>query len=155
GAGGQEPGLLVGLQPTDAALRLALEANFGHDLQLFPLLIGHPQQVTERRQWSVDARCGQRALGARRRPGQPLGLVLADAAGRDVGQKSVGAESRLEMLERPTIFRQRALTRLRGQVALSRLRQRQPTCRWLWLLELQRELRQRVLSVLLAPFGLE
>src|SRR5207249_4977730 len=95
-------------------------------------------------------------LTAHRRCGQPLGLVLADPAGGDVNERGVRAEHRLEVLQVAPVLRQRPLPRLRGEVTLRGLGERQARrLRLRLLIELQEARRQGVLGVLRGPFRLE
>src|SRR5438876_6855798 len=71
-------------------------------------------------------------------------------------QRGVRAEHRLEVLQVAPVLRQRPLPRLRGEVTLRGLGERQARrLRLRLLIELQEARRQGVLGVLLGPFRLE
>lgn len=86
--------------------------------------------------------------------GQPLGLVLADPAGHYLDQRRIRAELDFEHLELASIRLDGALTRLAGQVTLSRLCQCNARALGFLGLDLQERLGQLGLCVLPSPFGL-
>ena len=115
--------------------------------------------MTEQGQRAVDGGRGEppldRGLALADLPhgGEPLGLVLADTAGCDLGQRRLLPELGLEEVELAPIRLERALPRFGGQVAVSCLRQRDSGPLRLLGFDLQERLGRLGLGVILGPLG--
>jgi hypothetical protein len=85
---------------------------------------------------------------------QPFCLVLTDAAGRQLGQRGLGAELRLQQFELALVLLDRALPGLGGEVALGGLGEANAGGLRRRRLDLQQLLRQFGLGFVLRPLGL-
>src|SRR5439155_5039940 len=148
----EEPDFLVRLKPADTPLGFLLQTDLGHRRQDPPLFMSELKEVREGSGRAVDgcSRVGLPSTRADRR--ELVGLPRADPRCRDVGERSPGAELRLELIQVELVEGEGPLPRLRLEILLDGLAERHQRGRLRLLLLGSEQIRSEpLLSVLTTP----